>query len=265
VLQFDTAALLPGFDRLTGRSSAAFWIRTAETLIDSACFQSILKLEHECCARLDKWKRFAIAAKEPKDAKNEECQLFVQLTAACVSSGIPLIDPVLRAQALIRSITLTIKIQGAQVSVRELVLDRIGENQFGKAAVSRDLVFELYEHFFRSSSCHGVVSHGQAAPTNKQAVQPQAKHPVALTVTNTEGLATASTTPVTIVCRVCQVKFDEIPAEWLAKGRDMHMPKSCKACIAKRPKPVVMITAVDASHGMCGGMNFDVDPDDSDY
>jgi hypothetical protein len=105
-------------------------------------------MEQECCSALEKWKQFSIADEHPKAARVAEMRLFVSLTVASERAGIPLVDYVARAQALIRSITLTIKIQGHQASVRELIRDRISENRFGKGAVNRDLVFELYEHFY---------------------------------------------------------------------------------------------------------------------
>ncbi len=95
-----------------------------------------------CCILREKWNRFAIAAKDPDSARVEELELFVQLTAASARAGIPLIDHVMRAQALLRSVTLTIKMQGSFVSARELMRDRVAENEVGKGAVIRDLVFE---------------------------------------------------------------------------------------------------------------------------
>ena len=97
VLQFKAAPLQPGFDRLARTGSLDAWIDTAAVLIDSACFQGIGKMEQECCATLEKWKRFAIADQHPKTARVTELQLFVSLTAASKRSGIPLIDHVARA------------------------------------------------------------------------------------------------------------------------------------------------------------------------
>jgi hypothetical protein len=249
ILQFKPAPLLPGFDRLVREGDADGWIETATALFDSACFKNIVNLEQECCNARDKWKRFAIAAQHPKSARVEELQLYVLFSAAAVKADIPPIDHVFRAQALIRTITLTIKIHGKPVAVRDLILERIAENHMGKGAVSRDLVFELYEHFYMSSGEHGSESHAPAGSnTNKPAGAKQ--QPIAHVLTITTGdIASTSTTPVEIKCRVCEIKFEETPADWAAKpsndGRPMCMPKSCKSCrieaIKRRRQDVVML------------------------
>ena len=101
-------------------------------------------------------------------------QLFTVLRAASERATIPLIDTVLRAQGLLRSITLTIRLQGQQVSVRELIRDRIAENKFGKGAVSRELVFELYEQFYMNAGIRGRESQVKYVPLPKHvgAAQP---------------------------------------------------------------------------------------------
>jgi hypothetical protein len=273
MLVFNPAPLLPGFDRLVrAHDSVGAWIDTASLLIDSACFQTINMLEDECCILREKWNRFAIAAKDPDSARVEELELFVQLTAACARAGLPLIDHVMRAQALLRSVTLTIKMQGSFVSVRELMRDRVAENEFGKGAVNRDLVFELYKQFYMSSQIRGCDSHPQSAPTVKQNAQgaPTVKQnaqgtgtaagPVVLAV----DAASVSDIPVVIVCRSCQASFEEIPAVWAAKGLGYHMPKSCKACLTKRMqsiKETVMITETAAR----ADYDADYETDRSDY
>jgi hypothetical protein len=262
VLNFKPAALQPGFDRLMSVDSVDAWIDTAAVLIDSACFQDIVKMEQECNTALEKWKRFSISDQDPKSARVAELQLFMALTVSTKRAGIPLMDHVSRAQALLRSITLTIRLQGKPVSVRELIRDRIAENRFGKAAVSRDLVFELYEHFYDSSGLRGCESH--AIPPEKTAIPPDKAagrparvwdKPSVLTV----DLASDSMTPVLIVCRDCGETFQEIPGEWAAIKPGMCMPKGCKPCrrIAKDKKrggDTLMITEA------CVG-NFDTDSD----
>jgi hypothetical protein len=266
VLRFKPAALQPGFDRLVGNESIDAWIDTAAVLIDSACFQDIGKLEHECHAALDKWKRFSIAAQPPKTARVDELQLYVVLTAACERAAIPPISDVDRAQALLRSITLTIKLQGKPVSVRELIRDRIAENRFGKGAVSRHLVFELYEHFYMSSGHHGCESQSQGTQAAKLAT-PAQQTPTVLTL----DAASTSMIPVSITCRDCQVGFEEVPGEWAAKFPGAHMPKSCRACIAARKKKIadaVMLVEADTvmitMNDRMGGVYFDTDDDMSD-
>ena len=138
----------------------------ATTLIDSACFKDIISLEQECCNTREKWKRFSIAAQPPKSARVEELQLYVLFLAAAAKADIPMIDHVFRAQALIRTITLTVKIHGKPVAVRDLIRERIAENHMGKGAVNIDLVFELYKHFYLSSGQHGCESHAYAQIPN---------------------------------------------------------------------------------------------------
>jgi hypothetical protein len=263
VLNFKPAPLQPGFDRLVRNGSVDDWIDTAAVMIDSACFQDIGKLEQECCTALSKWKRFSIANQPPKSARVEELQLFTLLAAASERAAIPTIDHILRAQALLRSITLTIKLQGKQISVRELIRDRIAENHFGKGAVSRDLVFELYEHFYMSSGYHGVETQDK----NIQPPIPEPRNTQPPTVLTTEAAST-SMIPVAITCRSCQIHFEEIPGKWAAKFPGAHMPKSCKACIAARKKRVAeaeTVMIVEEDELTVGAVEVDSYSEGTDY
>jgi hypothetical protein len=260
MLVFNPAPLLPGFDRLVRvDDSVGAWIDTASLLIDSACFQTINMLEDECCILREKWNRFAIAAKDPDSARVEELELFVQLTAASARAGIPLIDHVMRAQALLRSVTLTIKMQGSFVSVRELMRDRVAENEFGKGAVTRDLVFELYKQFYMSSQIRGCDSHPHSAPTVKQPAQGTGTGSVVLAL----DVASASDIPVVIVCRSCQMRFEEVPSVWAAKGPGYHMPKSCKPCLTKKAKALLETSVLITEFEMSAAAK-EYDPDMSD-
>ena len=98
------------------------------------------------------WERFKIGSKPPNEAKSTEMLLFSAVQSACARTSLDPITEINRAQQLLKSISLRVRVQERDVSVYGLIQDEITKAKLGKAAVTRDYVFQQYSHFYEFRS-----------------------------------------------------------------------------------------------------------------
>jgi hypothetical protein len=229
-LRFAHATMLPGFARFSCEDSDFWWVSTAAAVVDSIAFVDIKRLETEAEAAVKEWTKFAIRSRPPKNARSTEMQLHSVMIAACERASLVAISEIDRAQRLLDGIALKVNVQDRVVAVSSMIRDEIAAAKMGKAAVTRDFVFERYCHYYEFAS-HAAHAQGEPAaqPTNSQPGDTEIK------------------------CRDCSTSFIFSAGQkawYKARGMD-SIPTRCDSCNSKNKALLATKPCPQFDRGSC--------------